>query len=123
MSVSLWVAYVATRPEPQRHSSMTQQSRSGLFRSFVRDHGGMVIAGGPRSLSAVPHHADRWNGTAGGALMPFWPYTRPDGIAVAVLIAMAVQLVSPWNEAASLYATICPRLRSKDAKAKLFSIL
>ena len=37
------------------------------------------------------------------ALMPFWPYTRQDGIAIAVLIATTVQLVSPWNEAASLY--------------------
>jgi hypothetical protein len=37
------------------------------------------------------------------ALVPFWPYTRQDGIAVAAMIATAVQLVSPWNEAASLY--------------------
>jgi eukaryotic-like serine/threonine-protein kinase len=37
-------------------------------------------------------------------LVPFWPYTRPDGIAIAVLIATGVQLVSPWSEAASLYA-------------------
>ena len=36
-------------------------------------------------------------------LMPLWPYTRQDGIAIAVLIAMTVQLVSPWNEAAPLY--------------------
>ena len=38
------------------------------------------------------------------ALIPVWPYTRQDGIAIAVLIATTVQLVSPWNEAASLYA-------------------
>ena len=37
------------------------------------------------------------------ALMPLWPYARQDGIAIAVLIATTVQLVSPWNEAASLY--------------------
>jgi eukaryotic-like serine/threonine-protein kinase len=37
------------------------------------------------------------------ALVPIWPYTRPDGIAIAVLIATTIQLVSPWNEAASLY--------------------
>jgi eukaryotic-like serine/threonine-protein kinase len=43
-------------------------------------------------------------GLVAAALIPFWPYTRQDGIAVAVLIATAVQLVSPWNEAASLYA-------------------
>ena len=44
-----------------------------------------------------------WTAMLSGALVPFWPYTRPDGIAIAVLIAMGVQLVSPWNEAASLY--------------------
>jgi hypothetical protein len=44
-----------------------------------------------------------WTTMLSGVLMPFWPYTRPDGIAIAVLIAMGVQLVSPWNEAASLY--------------------
>jgi hypothetical protein len=38
-----------------------------------------------------------------GMLIPFWPYQRPDGIAIAALIATAVQLVSPWSEAASLY--------------------
>jgi hypothetical protein len=43
-------------------------------------------------------------GLVAAALIPFWPHTRQDGIAVAVLIATAVQLVSPWNEAASLYA-------------------
>jgi eukaryotic-like serine/threonine-protein kinase len=36
-------------------------------------------------------------------LIPVWPYTRQDGIAIAVLIATTVQLVSPWNETASLY--------------------
>jgi eukaryotic-like serine/threonine-protein kinase len=44
-----------------------------------------------------------WTAMLSGALVPFWPYARPDGIAIAVLIAMGVQLVSPWNEAASLY--------------------
>jgi eukaryotic-like serine/threonine-protein kinase len=36
-------------------------------------------------------------------LMPLWPYSRQDEIAIAVLIATTIQLVSPWNEAASLY--------------------
>jgi hypothetical protein len=44
-----------------------------------------------------------WTTMLSGALMPFWPYTRPDGIAIALLIALGVQVVSPWNEAASLY--------------------
>ena len=43
-------------------------------------------------------------GLVAAALMPFWPYTRQDGIAVAIMVATAVQVVSPWNEAASLYA-------------------
>jgi hypothetical protein len=39
------------------------------------------------------------------ALFPlFWPYDRPDGIAIAAMIATGVQLVSPWNKAAALYA-------------------
>lgn len=37
-------------------------------------------------------------------LMPVWPYDRPDGIAIAALIATTVQLVSPWSETASAYA-------------------
>ena len=64
----------------------------------------MVVAGGPRPDGAVPHHAGPLDtALLAAALMPFWPYTRQDGIAIAVLIATAVQLVSPWNEAASLY--------------------
>jgi hypothetical protein len=38
------------------------------------------------------------------ALLPFWPYERPDGIAIATLVAATIQVVSPWNRAASLYA-------------------
>lgn len=37
-------------------------------------------------------------------LLPVWPFDRPDGIAIAALIATTVQLVSPWSEAASAYA-------------------
>ena len=37
-------------------------------------------------------------------LIPLWPYARWDGVYIAVLIAAAVQLVSPWNESAALYA-------------------
>jgi hypothetical protein len=43
-------------------------------------------------------------GLLAAALFPFWPYERPDGIAIAALIATTVQIVSPWNKAASLYA-------------------
>jgi len=45
-----------------------------------------------------------WTALLASALMPLWPYERQDGIAIATLIATTVQLVSPWNEAASLYA-------------------
>jgi serine/threonine protein kinase len=37
-------------------------------------------------------------------LVPLWPYRRADGIAIAVSIATAVQLVSPWSKSASVYA-------------------
>jgi hypothetical protein len=46
-----------------------------------------------------------WTGLLATALTPlFWPYDRPYGIAIAAMIATGVQLVSPWNKAASLYA-------------------
>jgi serine/threonine protein kinase len=45
-----------------------------------------------------------WAGLLSAILVPFWPYDRPDGIAIAVLIVTAVQLASPWNKAAALYA-------------------
>ena len=64
----------------------------------------MVLRDNPGSLGAVPNQTAVVDTMLSGVLVPFWPYTRPDGIAVAVLIAMGVQLVSPWNEAASLYA-------------------
>jgi hypothetical protein len=37
-------------------------------------------------------------------LAALWPFSQPWGICVAVLIAMLVQLVSPWNEGAAAYA-------------------
>jgi hypothetical protein len=54
-----------------------------------------------------------WTGVLSAILTPFfWPHLgiagseelRYEGIALAVLIAIAVQLASPWNRAASLYA-------------------
>jgi serine/threonine protein kinase len=45
-----------------------------------------------------------WTGFLSAALLPLWPYDRPVGIAIAILIAMAVQLVSPWNKAAALHS-------------------
>jgi hypothetical protein len=45
-----------------------------------------------------------WTGLLAAALIPFWPYQRQDDIAIAAMIATAVQVVSPWNEAAAAYA-------------------
>jgi hypothetical protein len=45
-----------------------------------------------------------WTVLVSALLMPFWPYKLPYGMIIAVMIATGVQLVSPWNEAASLYA-------------------
>jgi hypothetical protein len=40
----------------------------------------------------------------GAFLLPFWPYQQPDGVAVAALVAVVTQLVSPWSESAATYA-------------------
>ncbi len=45
-----------------------------------------------------------WTALLLTALIPLWPYVRQDGIAIAAMIAAAVQVVTPWNEAASRYA-------------------
>ncbi len=45
-----------------------------------------------------------WTGLVSAALIPLWPYQRQDDIAIAAMIATAVQIVSPWNEAAAAYA-------------------
>ena len=43
-------------------------------------------------------------GLIGAALTPLTPNAEPYGLAVGVLVAVASQLVSPWNEAAALHA-------------------
>jgi len=45
-----------------------------------------------------------WTALLSAVLIPFWPYERWDGVYIAVLISAVVQLVSPWNESAALYA-------------------
>jgi hypothetical protein len=45
-----------------------------------------------------------WTALLATILIPFWPYERWDGVYIAVLIAAAVQLVSPWSESAAAYA-------------------
>jgi hypothetical protein len=58
-----------------------------------------------------------WTGLLAAVLVPFWPYERPDGIAIAALIAMGAQLVSPWNKAASQYAQYVRSSRSVGSRA------
>jgi hypothetical protein len=53
------------------------------------------------------------------ALMPLWPYTRQDGITIAVLIATAVQLVSPWNETAALYTRYVRAMEKQKRKSQV----
>jgi serine/threonine protein kinase len=48
-------------------------------------------------------------------LTPMWPYQRPDGIAVAALLACTVQVVSPWSEQAARYAKF---VRSAQGKKR-----
>jgi len=59
-----------------------------------------------------------WTGFVSTILLPFWPYDRQDGIAIAVLIATAVQLVSPWNEAAALYAQYVRATEKQNRKGQ-----
>ena len=50
-------------------------------------------------------------------LWPFLPTPEPYGVAVAALIAIVTQLVSPWNEAAAAYARGPERKRLVDETA------
>jgi len=59
-----------------------------------------------------------WTGLLSTILLPFWPYDRQDGIAIAVLIATAVQLVSPWNEAAAHYARYVRAAEKQNRKGQ-----
>ncbi|HZW32937.1 MAG TPA: protein kinase, partial [Isosphaeraceae bacterium] len=90
-----------------------------LQREFFENPGGLVpvyfgllygIHGGWASLTARDRKGRFrilpivWTGLVSAALLPFWPYERPDGLVIATMIATGAQLVSPWNKAASLYA-------------------
>jgi hypothetical protein len=52
-------------------------------------------------------------------LIPLWPYVRQDGIAIAGLVATTIQLVSPWDEAASLYARYVRASHKQKRRAKI----
>jgi serine/threonine protein kinase len=59
-----------------------------------------------------------WTGFLSAALLPIWPYDRQVGVAIAVLIATVVQLVSPWNEAAALHARYVRAAEKQRRKGK-----
>jgi hypothetical protein len=68
-----------------------------------------------------------WTAVLSALLTPFfWPYAAKggsegvswDGIAMAVLIATAVQLISPWNKAAALYAQYLRASKKQNCKGK-----
>ena len=44
---------------------------------------------------------------------------RPDGIALAALIAAAIQIVSPWSEQAARYAQYVRPTRKQNRKVKI----
>jgi FtsH-binding integral membrane protein len=60
-----------------------------------------------------------WTALLAAVLMPLWPYERPDGIALAALIATAVQVVSPWSEPRARYADYVRSVAKRDRKLKM----
>jgi hypothetical protein len=61
-----------------------------------------------------------WTGLLATILMPLWPYERWwYGVYIAVLIAVALQLVSPWNESAAAYARYVKASEKQKRKANL----
>ncbi len=65
-----------------------------------------------------------WTAVLAAMLTPFfWPYDRQDGIALAVLIVTAVQLVSPWNQAAALYAQYVRASKKQKCKGNSSQVL
>jgi len=83
-----------------------------------------VITGGWSSLAARDRKARFrilpivWTGLLATALVPVWPYSRPYCVAVAALIAMGVQLVSPWSQSASRYARYLRASEKQERKVK-----
>jgi hypothetical protein len=54
----------------------------------------------------------------GAALLPLWPYERPDGLIAAVLIATTTQIVSPWSEQAARYAQYVRYAKKQNRQVK-----
>jgi hypothetical protein len=59
-----------------------------------------------------------WTAFLAAVLTPLWPYDRPDGIALAALMATTIQIVSPWNEQASRYAQYVRDAQKQNRKVR-----
>ena len=51
-------------------------------------------------------------------LTPLWPYQRPDGVALAAVIACTVQIVSPWSEQVARDARFVRYVQKQKRKVK-----
>jgi eukaryotic-like serine/threonine-protein kinase len=60
-----------------------------------------------------------WTALLAAVLMPLWPYERPDGIAVALLVVTTTQIVSPWSELGARYAEYVKAARKQNRKANI----
>src|SRR5262249_54802142 len=59
-----------------------------------------------------------WTTLLSAILIPFCPYDRQDRVAISFLIATSVLVVSPWNEAAALYARYVRAMEKRKRKGK-----
>jgi hypothetical protein len=60
-----------------------------------------------------------WTGLVSAALFWLWPYQRQDEIAIALMIATAVQVVSPWNKAAASYAKYVKATKKQKSQQRV----
>ena len=63
-----------------------------------------------------------WTGLLATMLIPLWPYERWYGVYIAVLIAAALQLVSPWNESAAAYTRYMRAMEKQKRKANVIRV-
>jgi hypothetical protein len=62
-----------------------------------------------------------WTGVLATMLTPLWPYGWY-GVYIAVLIAAALQIVSPWNESAAAYAQYVRASEKQKRRAKYVNV-
>jgi hypothetical protein len=63
-----------------------------------------------------------WTALLATMLTPLWPYERWYGVYIAVLIAAALQLVSPWSESAAAYARYVRAMEKQKRKATVVRV-